>query len=865
MAYEATDILPDCTVRLGYSAPGPRHLALLLKGAVGAVRRSSVFTVPTPTGVAKARWNRYLRAFAARRPLLWRNHRVPLLAGLLDTGRSAVMSLPTGAGKSALAEFRTAAEILRGRSVVYVAPTRSLVSQVKAQMESILRPVGAVRVMAYLEGDLADAGDADVTVLTPEACLVLLTSSSTILSELGLIVFDECHHLSGAAERRDGFMPRPGRRQIDANLALLQLVERSPAADVFLMSAMVENAEQLAGWIGSVTGRECVALTDPWKPTRQVRGMIAYEREELRELRRVASTERASGSSVSATASEMTAVPWGVFCHRLAWDAKATYKAMPLLANPVRLGLNTNWSLTSNRNVVAASLAAALVRAGIKTLVFAQDVNGTSRIANLMAESLADAQLPLVELPTHLRHLAAMETGGVESVVMPAQGIVGIHNATLLPTEREAMEEAYRDAEGLMAMVATPTLAQGMNLPAEAVVLAGDDRWDEDGGGDGGRRAALPIHEILNAAGRAGRAGMFAHGLVLVVPGLSVFSIERKKQLIEFDGLDHAMSILGRDDQCLSVTDPLEQVLDLIATGETLPDECLYLLRRTGSDEQDGGVSARLLRRSFGYHLAKIEGREAAFEELIETAVDAADELHEEEEELGALEEIARGLGIPSDGLRELDEALPDLAEIDSRSVVEWRDWIASHLMHHPSHLDVMINFPASGLPRIFPGNDSEDRELYLREVSTGLGEVLSPWMRGAPLRELEEILFDASRRKNRLGGLRLARRFAIDTGAALSGVSVLLQRLRSTRQPDAPTPLSLHLEALAGCLRLGFERPETLALYRTIARTRRTCRVEVHALERQLGGADLIPRPGDTMADVERRMHVVARDVGIV
>ena len=76
-------------------------------------------------------------------------------------------------------------------------------------------------------------------------------------------------------------------------------------------------------------------------------------------------------------------------------------------------------------------------------------------------------------------------------------------------------------------LVATSTLAQGMNLPSEVVVIAGDDRFDPDAG----KAKQLQAHEILNTAGRAGRAGEAAHALVIVVPS-KVISFNDKTQAI---------------------------------------------------------------------------------------------------------------------------------------------------------------------------------------------------------------------------------------------------------------------------------------------------------------------------------------------
>jgi replicative superfamily II helicase len=58
-------------------------------------------------------------------------------------------------------------------------------------------------------------------------------------------------------------------------------------------------------------------------------------------------------------------------------------------------------------------------------------------------------------------------------------------------------------------LVATSTLAQGMNLPSEVVIIAGDSRFNQDAN----RMERLEAHELLNAAGRAGRAGEVSQGI----------------------------------------------------------------------------------------------------------------------------------------------------------------------------------------------------------------------------------------------------------------------------------------------------------------------------------------------------------------
>lgn len=105
-------------------------------------------------------------------------------------------------------------------------------------------------------------------------------------------------------------------------------------------------------------------------------------------------------------------------------------------------------------------------------------------------------------------------------------------------------------------MVATSTLAQGMNLPAELVIIAGNTRFDQEAG----HQEEIDAHDILNAAGRAGRAGESAKGMVLVIPS----------QIVSFNPADNRITpyfmntvkeVFSESDQCLDIQDPIKIIL----------------------------------------------------------------------------------------------------------------------------------------------------------------------------------------------------------------------------------------------------------------------------------------------------------------
>lgn len=60
---------------------------------------------------------------------------------------------------------------------------------------------------------------------------------------------------------------------------------------------MVRNGADVAGWIKSVTGRECVLLDNPWKPTCQLQGCLVYNEEEINRLRKIITVSKSKNKS----------------------------------------------------------------------------------------------------------------------------------------------------------------------------------------------------------------------------------------------------------------------------------------------------------------------------------------------------------------------------------------------------------------------------------------------------------------------------------------------------------------------------------------------------------------------------------------
>jgi len=79
---------------------------------------------------------------------------------------------------------------------------------------------------------------------------------------------------------------------------------------------------------------------------------------------------------------------------------------------------------------------------------------------------------------------------------------IGLHHAGLASRDREIVERMFLSGE-IQILVATATLAWGVNLPAHLVIVKGTEYFD----GKTSRYVEYPLTDVLQMVGRAGRPG----------------------------------------------------------------------------------------------------------------------------------------------------------------------------------------------------------------------------------------------------------------------------------------------------------------------------------------------------------------------
>lgn len=799
--------------------PGPRHLASLLYSVSGELDSSALVSLPPPAGVDGAEWGRLLRDVALQRPYLWRNHREAIDAGYLRLGTSSVISFPTGAGKSTLAELKIATAVLAGKKVVFLAPTLSLVDQTARALDATF-PTAKVQREEFSDVTLADVWAEQlpsIAVMTPERCLASLGFNREAFEDVGLVVFDECHLMH--PRESDG-----SRRAVDSMLCILNLTAASPEADLLLLSAMMKNAEEISSWVAELTGRPCVPLTLTWKPTRQVRGCVVYAASEIASLNELLQAAKLGGTTKNPPLSvkkQLTASPLGFFSLKQTWLSKKRndYALLRLLADPVTLATGTSphgrWYLTPNGNAVAANLAAASARQGIKTLVFTQSIPLCTSASRQIGDELGRADIKLTKDELRLFNSAVSEVGSSEHLYLEVDDDVLVssgasHHGLLLGSERHLHESLFRRRDGIQVLVATSTLAQGMNLPSEVVIIGGDSRFDQSAN----KLERLEAQELLNAAGRAGRAGESSYGFVLVVPSKVVDFNDSERKINE-----HWMelkAIFEQSDQCLQIDDPIAPILDRIHQAATADELASYLLGRLPVDiagQQSGDAAVRrLLSRSFGAFRARQRSDLDWITSRVKATVAARKVYLEGRDRLTWSDELAASTGVSAELLVGIAKALPRSSQFGQRSTRQWATWYFDLLTANPSWLLRLLRRGSlEGLlgSKFKKLTTDDERSSMTLPV---LRRLLGKWLAGRTLAQIEQAYGTPAAK---LGKCENAREFVLRTVPELAyafGLPALVARsLLAEDGEDAE--LAATLTTLGSCVREGLDSPEKLAL----------------------------------------------------
>ncbi|RXJ77027.1 DEAD/DEAH box helicase [Arcobacter sp. F155] len=386
-----------------------------------------------------------------------------------------VVSLPTSAGKTRVAELCILRCLSIKKRVLFITPLRALSAQTETSLRKTFLPLG--KTVSSLYGSIGISNfeedvlkTQDIVVGTPEKLDFALRNDSTILDDIGLIVLDE-GHMIGLSER-----------EINYEVQIQRLLNRtdSNTRRIVCLSAILPSGEEFDNFVNWLRkDKPGDAVKTDWRPT---------------DLRFAEVIWQENTARLNFLIGEENPFIPSFLRPMIPSNPNPGRRQIPFPKNQQELTLATAWKLIEDEHTV---------------LIYCPQKKSVNSFAEIIVDLHIRGALPSLfeSIPERLELAKTLgkEWLGEHNFIVKCLDIgVGVHHGSLPTPFRKEMENLLRDGV-LKVTVSSPTLAQGLNLSATAVVFHSLHR-----NGD-----IIDVSEFKNVIGRAGRAFIDTQGLII--------------------------------------------------------------------------------------------------------------------------------------------------------------------------------------------------------------------------------------------------------------------------------------------------------------------------------------------------------------
>lgn len=422
--------------------------------------------------------------------LLYPQRAAILEMGLLDpASRGIVVNLPTSSGKTLIAEFKILQALNQFENgwVAYAVPTRALVNQITNRLRKDLgheplnlkveKMSGALEV-DFFEEKLIEEKAFDILITTYEKLNLLIRQGieERLGRKLVLLIVDEAHNIES---------PDRG-----LNIEMLISIVKSDCkyANFLLLTPFIPNSREVSKWISPDNPKSIEVQLQWWKPNDQIVGVYYAEGEKRK---------------------------WKTY-----FEPLITTHSTIFFSDKVQIGsnndlFNVSRSKLNNKSLLTSIVAKQLEDVG-SLLIVARTINDTWEIADHLYsyfDNVEDEDILLVQ------RFVAAELGENFPLVKYLSKGIGIHHAGL-PDEVRYLMEWLMEENKLRVLVATTTIAQGINFPVSAVLMASYSYPFGE----------MPVRDFWNIVGRAGRIDQKSLGIV----GIAVKNENDKRKIMDY-------------------------------------------------------------------------------------------------------------------------------------------------------------------------------------------------------------------------------------------------------------------------------------------------------------------------------------------
>lgn len=388
----------------------------------------------------------------------------------LNEGNNVLVEAPTGTGKTAIAHYAVSKNLKEGKTTFYTTPLKALSNQ---KLNEFKTAYGDENV-GILTGDRRENVNAPILIMTTEVYRNMAVQNAhgqknPLMENLGTVIFDEFHYLG---DKSRGSVWEEALMFTPKNVQTLGL------------SATIGNPNELKDWMGTLGDRNVNLVSVPSEArsvpltfdTIQTR---AYEKSENYIQKKLAKT--------------------GTFDY----ESLGEYSPNPDLSD-----YKTAINKLHNEDKLPA-------------IFFVFSKKFSRELLNYFARG--NKSLTTEEEKSQIKEI--LEKRKKEKYIgenLNEEALLNgyaIHNAGIIPSQKELIEELFQK-KLIKAVIATETLAAGINMPAKTVVISSPYKPSESSMNDEDEynKRMLTSNEFKQMAGRAGRRGIDTEGYVYTMP-----------------------------------------------------------------------------------------------------------------------------------------------------------------------------------------------------------------------------------------------------------------------------------------------------------------------------------------------------------
>ncbi|MGH7198052.1 MAG: DEAD/DEAH box helicase, partial [Candidatus Omnitrophota bacterium] len=385
----------------------------------------------------------------------------------IDEEKSVLVSAPTGAGKTAIAEYAIVKALSRDERVIYTAPIKALSNQ-KYRDFSVRYPDK----VGLLTGDVSLNADAPIVIMTTEIYRNQLFEDPERLKNTAWVIFDEVHYLD----------------DVERGTVWEEAIMFSPEHIRFVaLSATAPNVEELAQWIRGILNHPIDVIIETHRPVPlvhlfQCQGKV-YD--DPRDLRKDGYLGRDIWPSLFGG---------GNFGRRDRFSKRGHERS--LRARPNRTDDLIRHLVQEKR---LPCLYFCFGRKRAEELAWEQ-----GKFDFLDPEEKKEIEALYQKLCERFDLVHEASAADLKRIILNG---IAFHHAGMLPTLKEVIEQLFT-SKLIKLIFTTETFALGINMPAKTVV------FDELRKFYGTHFANLRTRDYFQMAGRAGRRGMDSAGFV---------------------------------------------------------------------------------------------------------------------------------------------------------------------------------------------------------------------------------------------------------------------------------------------------------------------------------------------------------------